>query len=52
MHEFDIGDKLDRILIKLSKKDEKSYEAVLKKINEIVNVEDVEIGRASCRERV
>jgi YafQ family addiction module toxin component len=42
MREFDIENKLDKILIKLLKRDKKSYEGILKKINEIVNAEDVE----------
>ena len=36
MREFEIKPKLERKLIKLSKKDKTSYEAVLKKITEIL----------------
>ena len=42
MREFEIEEKLDRVLIKLHKKDRKAYEIVFKKIKEIIGVNDVE----------
>ena len=42
MREFEIKPELYKRLVKLSKKDKNSYEAVLKKINEIVQSYDVE----------
>lgn len=42
MRKFDIEKNLHRILKKLSKKDKKRYEAVWKKIKEIVGSESVE----------
>ena len=42
MHEFEIKPELDKKLVKLSKKDKKAYEAVMKKIDEILNSSDVE----------
>ena len=41
-HLFRYSEKLQRILQKLSKKDGKKYEIILKKINEIINSESVE----------
>ena len=41
MHEFEIKPELDKKLVKLLKKDKDSYEAVIKKIQEIVNSYDV-----------
>ena len=37
MREFEIKPRLYRKLVKLSKKDKKTYNAVIKKINEIIN---------------
>jgi mRNA-degrading endonuclease RelE of RelBE toxin-antitoxin system len=42
MREFEIKPALDRKLIKLSKKDKARYEAVIKKINEVVRSGDIE----------
>lgn len=42
MREFEIKPDLHKKLTRLSKKDKKSYEAVLKKIDEIVNSGDIE----------
>ena len=42
MREFEIKLHLSRILTKLSKKDKKAYEAVMKKIEEVANSGDVE----------
>ena len=42
MREFEIRPELDKKLIKLSKKDKKVYETVMKKIYEIVNSSDIE----------
>ena len=42
MHELEIKPALDKKLIKLSKRDNPLYNAVMKKINEILNCEDLE----------
>ena len=42
MHDFEIKPELYKKLVKLSKKDKNAYEAVMKKISEIVNSSDVE----------
>lgn len=42
MHEFDIDDKLLRILNKLYKKDKKKYKIIMKKIQKIANSENIE----------
>lgn len=42
MHEFEIKPELEKKLIKLSKKDKSRYEAVMNKIKEIVNFENIE----------
>ena len=42
MHKFEIKPGLYKKLVKLSKKDKKAYEAVIKKINEILNSSDIE----------
>ena len=42
MRKFDIEEKLHKILEKLSKKDSKRYEIIWKKINEIINSENIE----------
>jgi mRNA-degrading endonuclease RelE of RelBE toxin-antitoxin system len=42
MREFEIKPELDKKLIKLSKKDKNRYEAVMKKIEEVVSSGDVE----------
>ena len=42
MHEFEIEEKLHKVLKKLSKKDKNLYERVWKKITEIINSYDVE----------
>ena len=42
MHEFEIKPGLFRILRKLSKKDKAAYEAVMKKIEEILNSGNIE----------
>jgi len=42
MHDFVISDKLERVLTKLSKKDKSFYNQVKKKIDEIINSENVE----------
>ena len=42
MREFEIKPELDKKLIKLSKKDKSRYEAVMKKIEEVVGSGDVE----------
>ena len=41
MHEFEIKPELYKKLVKLSKKDKTAHEAVMKKVNEIVNSDDV-----------
>jgi mRNA-degrading endonuclease RelE of RelBE toxin-antitoxin system len=42
MREFEIKPGLYKKLVKLSKKDKNSYEAVMKKIKEVLNSSDVE----------
>ncbi|MBU2476034.1 addiction module toxin RelE [Candidatus Micrarchaeota archaeon] len=42
MHEFEVSQKLQKILKKLSKKDGIRFEIVMKKINEICSSEDIE----------
>lgn len=42
MREFEIKPELDKKLIKLSKKDKSKYEAVMKKIEEVISSEDIE----------
>lgn len=42
MREFEVKLELNRKLVKLSKKNKKLYEAVMKKIQEVVNSWDVE----------
>jgi len=42
MHKFEIEEKLHQILKKLFKKDKKRYEAIWKKINEVINSSDIE----------
>jgi len=42
MREFEIKPELDKKLVKLSKKDKHSYEAVMKKILRVLNSSDVE----------
>ena len=42
MKKFEIKPELYKKLVKLSKKDKKSYEAVMKKIDEVVNSSSVE----------
>jgi mRNA-degrading endonuclease RelE of RelBE toxin-antitoxin system len=42
MREFEIKPQLYKKLVKLSKKDIFSYEAIMKKINEVLNSSDVE----------
>ena len=41
-HLFEYSEKLQKILQKLSKKDGKRYEIIWKKINEIINSENIE----------
>jgi YafQ family addiction module toxin component len=42
MREFEIKPELDKKLVKLSKKDKNSYEAVMKKIEEVITSSNVE----------
>ena len=42
MHEFEIKPELHKKLVKLSKKDKNTYEAVMKKIDEVVDSYDIE----------
>ncbi len=42
MREFELKPELDRKLIKLAKKDKTTFEAVMKKIDDIINSYDVE----------
>ncbi len=42
MRDFEIKPELDKKLVKLSKKDKNSYEAVMKKIQEVVSSLDIE----------
>ena len=41
MYNFDVSENLEKILIKLAKKDKDLYNKVLKKIDEIINFEDI-----------
>jgi YafQ family addiction module toxin component len=40
MYNFEISEKLEKILKKLFKKDKKTYEIIIKKIQEIISSED------------
>ena len=40
MREFELSDHLKKILKKLSKKDRVTYDAIMKKIKEIINSDD------------
>jgi len=42
MRKFRVENKLERILLKLSKKDKLLYEQIRKKMNEVINISDVE----------
>lgn len=42
MRKFEVEKKLHKTLIKLSKKDKVKYEAIYKKINEIITINNVE----------
>ena len=42
MHKFRIEKKLERILLKLLKKDKLLYRQIKKKIDEVINIADVE----------
>ncbi len=42
MHKFKISEKLEKILVKILKKDKILYEQIMKKINEIINSNDME----------
>lgn len=42
MHKFVISKRLEKILIKLEKKDKALYEQIKNKIKEIINSEDIE----------
>ena len=42
MREFEIKPELDKKLVKFSKKDKNSYEAVMKKIEEVISSPNVE----------
>ncbi|RME54415.1 addiction module toxin RelE [Candidatus Woesearchaeota archaeon] len=42
MREFEIKPRLKKILVKLFKKDKARYEAVMKKIEEVINSRDIE----------
>jgi len=42
MREFEIKPELHKQLLKLSKKDKTKYEAIIKKINEVVNSHNIE----------
>ena len=42
MREYEIKPHLQKVLNKLSRKDKSAYEAVLNKIQEIINTEDIE----------
>jgi len=41
VYNFDVSENLEKILNKLSKKDKDLYDQVLKKIDEVINSEDV-----------
>ena len=40
--QYKISKEFDRILLKLQKKDKQLYENLLKKMNEVLNIQDVE----------
>ncbi len=42
MYNFDVSENLEKILNKLSKKDESRYNQILKKIDEVIHSEDIE----------
>ena len=42
MYNYEISEKLQKIMLKLSKKDKSLYEQLLKKIDEIINSYDME----------
>lgn len=42
MYEYEISDELRKLLNKLSKKDKTRYEAMLKKIEQIIHAEDLD----------
>ena len=42
MYNFDVSENLEKILTKLSKKDKDLYNQILKKIDEVINSENVE----------
>ncbi|MFO8077019.1 MAG: type II toxin-antitoxin system RelE/ParE family toxin [Thermoplasmatota archaeon] len=42
MHNFDVSENLEKILKKLSKKDKNLYDQILKKIDEVIQAEDVD----------
>ena len=42
MYNFDVSENLEKILNKLSKKDNDLYNQILKKIDEVIHSEDVE----------
>ena len=41
MHEFEIKPELDKKMMKIAKRDKITYEAIIKKIEEIVNSDDI-----------
>ena len=43
MYSYKTSEKLDKILLKLSKKNKQLYEQILRKINDVANSYDVEI---------
>ena len=47
MYNFDVSDHLQRILTKLSKKDKDVYGQILKKIDEVININYCR-GQAIC----
>lgn len=42
MREFEVSENLEQILIRLLKKDKELYEQIKRKMNEIINSEDIE----------
>ena len=42
MYQYKIQPSLQKIMLKLFKKDKQAYERIIKKINEIINSEDIE----------
>jgi len=42
VYNFDVSENLEKILNKLSKKDESRYNQILKKIDEVIHSEDIE----------